>query len=87
MHGLELSEGAIVRALRRVAQAGQPLVQQVLAAIRASPRVYADETGLREDGANGSRWSFGTDRERYSVRGRRTKEIVDAVLGPPSRGC
>jgi transposase len=82
LHGLELSEGAIVAALRRVAQAGQAAVRQTLAAIRASPVVRADETGLRQDGTNGYLWSFGTPTARYYVRGGRNKEMVDQVLGP-----
>ena len=81
LHGLELSEGAIIGALQRVAAAGQASVEQIRATIRASPRVYADETGLREDGTNGYLWSFSTERERYFVRGGRNKEVVDEVLG------
>jgi transposase len=86
LHGLELSAGAIVGALHRVAAAGQASVEQIRAAMRASPRVYADETGLREDGTNGYLWSFSTERERYFVRGPRTKELVDEVLGPDFAG-
>ena len=86
LHGLELSEGALVAALRRVAQAGQATVQQSLAAIRASPVVHADETGLREDGTNGYLWSFSTPTARYYVHGRRDKAVVDAVLGPAFAG-
>jgi transposase len=86
LHGLELSQGAIVGALHRVAAVGQASVEQIRAAMRASPRVYADETGLREDGLNGYLWSFSTERERYFVHGRRTKEVVDAVLGPDFGG-
>lgn len=85
-HHLELSEGAIVGALRRVAQAGQPRVEQTLAAIRASPVVHADETGLREDGRNGSLWSFSTPTQRSYCHGRRDKSVVDAVLGPDFAG-
>ncbi len=86
LHQLELSEGAIVAALRRVAAAGQPRVAQVLAAIRASPHVQADETGLRQDGTNGYLWSFSTPTERYYMHGRRDKTVVDAVLGPTFAG-
>jgi transposase len=86
LHGLDLSEGAIVAALRRVATAGQPLVEQIRAAIRASPSVHADETGLREDGANGYLWGFSTPTERFYVHGRRDKAMVDAVLGPAFAG-
>jgi transposase len=86
LHGLELSQGAIVGALQRVAAVGQATVAEIRATIRASPRVYADETGLREDGTNGYLWSFSTERERYFVHGRRTKEVVDEVLGPNFAG-
>ncbi len=86
LHQIEVSEGAIVAGLRRVAAAGQPLVEQVRAAIRASPVVHADETGLREDGANGYLWSFSTPTERYYVRGTREKTVVDQVLGPAFAG-
>jgi len=86
VHGLELSVGAIVAALHRVAAAGAGTVAQIHAAIRASPRVYAAETGLRQAGINGYLWSFSTERARLFVHGRRTKEVVDAVLGPNFTG-
>jgi hypothetical protein len=47
--------------------------------------MYADETGLREDGTNSSLWSFSIARERYFVHGRRTKELVDEVPMTPPR--
>lgn len=81
VHQLELSEGAIVGALHRVAAAGSGFRDQVQAAIRASPWVQADETGLRQDGVNGYLWSFGTTTERLYVHGGRVKELVDQVLG------
>ncbi len=86
VHGLELSTGATVGALQRVAAVGVAAVDQIRAAIRASPVVCADETGLREDGTNGYLWSFSTEWERYVVRGGRNKEVVDQVLGPAFAG-
>jgi transposase len=86
LHGLELGVGTIVAALHRVAEAGTATVVAIREAIRASPRVHADETGLRQDGTNGYLWSFSTERERYFVHGRRTKEMVDDVLGPAFAG-
>lgn len=86
VHGLELSAGAIVGALHRVAAAGAASLDRIRAAIRASPVVCADETGLREDGTNGYLWGFSTPRERYFVRGGRNKEVVDDVLGPAFAG-
>jgi hypothetical protein len=85
-HGLELSIGAIVGALHRVAARGQGLAGRVLARVRASPVVHADETGWREAGANGYAWTFSTPTERYFVRGGRDKAVVDAVLGPTFAG-
>ena len=40
----------------------------ILDRIRASPVVHADETGWREDGANGYVWTFSTPTERYFLR-------------------
>ena len=54
--------------------------------LRAGPVVHADETGLRQDGANGYLWSFSTPTERSFVRGGRSKEVVDEVLGPAFAG-
>jgi transposase/uncharacterized coiled-coil protein SlyX len=86
LHGLEVSVGAIIGALQRVAAVGQAPADGIRAQIRASPQVYADETGLRQDGTNGYLWSFSTARERCFVHGRRTKEVVDEVLGPTFGG-
>lgn len=86
VHGLELSVGAITGVLQRVAARGAGAVAAIQGAIRGSPVVHADETGLREDGVNGYLWSFSTPTERYFVRGRRTKEVVDDVLGPDFTG-
>lgn len=86
IHGLELSVGAIVGVLERVATRGAGAVEAILATIRGSPVVQADETGFREDGANGYLWSFSTPTERYFVRGRRDRAMVDAVLGSDFTG-
>ena len=86
VHGLELSVGAIVGALERVATRGASTVETILTTIRGSPMVQADETGFREDGVNGYLWSFSTPTERYYVRGRRDRAMVDAVLGPDFAG-
>jgi transposase len=80
-HQVRLSVGALVGALTRVAQHGQGVLRQLLARLRASPVVNADETGWREDGTNGYVWTFCTPRVRYFVRRGRNKEVVDEVLG------
>ena len=86
VHGVELSVGAIVGAFQRVAERGEAAVAAIQLAIRASPVVHADETGLREDGTNGYLWSFSTPTERYFVRAGRHKEVVDVVLGSTFTG-
>ena len=52
----------------------------MLEQVRASPVVQADETGWREDGANGYVWTFSTPTERYFLRRGRGKAVVDEVL-------
>jgi transposase len=86
VHGLDLSVGAVVGAVARVAQRAAPLVDQIQAAIRASPVVHADETGLREAGTNGDAWTFSTPTERYFVRGTREKAVLTAALGEAFAG-
>lgn len=80
-HALHLSVGALVSVLKRVAAHGAALVAQIRNQIRGSPVVNVDETGWREDGTNGSVWTFCTPAARYFVRRGRNKEVVDEVLG------
>ena len=48
---------------------------------RQAPVRHADETGWRENGVNRYVWVFCSLTERVFAFGRRTKEMVDAVLG------
>jgi hypothetical protein len=80
VHGLELSVGALVGALRQVARAGQPTVAALQAHVQASPVVHADETGWREAGHNGFIWTFSTPDSCYLTHGGRGKDMVDRVL-------
>lgn len=80
VHQLHLSVGGIVQVIHQAAQQAQPAVAQVLERIRASPVVHADETGWRQDGANGYVWTFSTPTERYFLRRGRGKGVVDEVL-------
>ena len=80
VHQLHLSVGGIVQVIHRAAQQAQVAVAEVLERIRASPVVQADETGWRQDGANGYVWTFSTPTERYFLRRGRHKEVVDEVL-------
>ena len=80
MHGVELSVGALVGALRQVARVGQPTVTALAAQVCASPVVHADETGWREAGRNGFIWTFTTPDSCYLVHGGRGKGMLDRVL-------
>jgi hypothetical protein len=86
VHGLDLSVGALVGAVAGVAARAAPLVGQIRAAIRASPVVHADETGLRENGKNGYAWTFSTPTDRLFVRGTREKAVLERELGPAFAG-
>jgi hypothetical protein len=80
-HDLRLSVGALVQARKRVADAGADLIAGIRRQIGRSAVVHADETGWRENGQNGSVWSFSTPEARYFTRAGRNKEVVGEVLG------
>lgn len=85
-HDLHLSVGTITGLSQRVARTAEPAVVAIRDQIRASPAVYADETGWRTDGHNGSIWTFSTPQARLFLHGRRTKDMVDTALGPDFDG-
>jgi len=62
VHQLDLSLGAIVRAIQGVARQGQPAVRGILEQVRASPVVHADETGWRVNGQGAWLRCFTNDR-------------------------
>jgi transposase len=80
VHQLHLSVGGIVQIIHGVAQRAKPAVVEIVECIRASPVVHADETGWRQDGANGYVWTFSTATEQYFLRRGRDKGVVDEVL-------
>jgi hypothetical protein len=85
-HGLDLSVGAIVGALRTLAARAETVVERQLAAIRGSPVVHADETGWRENGANGFAWTLSTPQARYFVHGGRDRGVLETALGTDFAG-
>jgi transposase len=86
VHALPLSVGALVGAVRTVADRAARAVEAGLAAIRASPVVHADETGWREGGGNGYAWTLSTPTARYFVRGSRERAVLEEALGPDFGG-
>ncbi|HUS16508.1 MAG TPA: IS66 family transposase [Chloroflexia bacterium] len=86
VHGLRLSQGALVGAVRTVARQGAVAAAQIQEQVRASPVVHADETGWRETGRNGYVWTFSTPTARTFQYGTRAGSMVDAALGPAFAG-
>ena len=84
---LKLSLGEIVRVLQVVGQRAAGTVASLLEELRQSPLVHADETGWRENGANGYLWSFSNEKLHYLVRRHsRASEVVRGVLGEAFSG-
>lgn len=87
VHGLQLSEGALVAILQRTAEKGKPRYHKLLTTIRGSPHVHGDETGGRENGRNGYWWSFNTKTAHFMLyRKSRGKQVVEEVLGEDFEG-
>jgi hypothetical protein len=90
VHGLQLSRGAIVDLLRRVAQLAEPAVADLQAQAQASPILHADETGWREDGQHGYVWLLttpGPEPVCYFERdASRSHAVFDRLRGPTFAG-
>lgn len=84
--GLQLSQGALVDVVRRLADHATSMVEEITATIRGSPVVHADETGWREDGRNGYVWTFSTPDARLFLRGSRARAMLTTGLGDAFAG-
>ena len=83
----EPQRGPTVALTRGVAQRGRQEYARLQEEIRASPVVYGDETGWREDGRNGYLWSFSTPKARYfTYRSSRSRHVVEEALGEEFEG-
>jgi transposase len=82
LQGLGVCAGAVSRQLRRLAGWLDPYYGRVLLALRASPRVNADETGWRTDGRNGFLWTVtGPRHTLYHVDDGRGGRVIERLLG------
>jgi transposase len=80
--GLRISEGAIASALARLAARAQPEVDTIREAVRASPTINSDETGVRVDGRNWWHWVFQVPTASYHVIApSRGADVVMGFLG------
>jgi transposase len=77
--GLRISEGAIAAALTRLATRAEPEVATIREAVRASPAINSDETGVRVDGRNWWHWVFQVPTASYHVIA--PSRGADVVLG------
>ena len=78
---LGLSVGDLVALVRGVARLGQEEYNQLQQEIRASPVVYGDEMGWREDGRHGYLWSFSNPEVRcFLRRASRGRQVVAEVF-------
>lgn len=85
--GLAITEGAIHKALQRLALHMGLEAQQVLEAVRSALIKHADETGWTVNGVGHWLWSFLTRRFAYvKVDKSRGSKIPKAVLGDPFTG-
>ena len=85
--GLGLSVGELTALTRGAAEHGREEYDRLRQEIRASPVVYRDETGWRQDGRNGYLWSFSTPEVRYFLyRPGRGRTVVEEVLGDEFEG-
>lgn len=84
--GVQVSEGALVAMVQRVAERAEPRITAMRESIRASPVLHADETGWRQGGRNGYVWTFSTPQEQLFVRGSRAKGMLTEMVGDDYAG-
>jgi transposase len=79
---LSVSPGAIARQVQRVAGWLEADREQLLLELRASPQVYADETGWRTHGRNGYLWVITSPTHTlFHVDKSRSGEVIRDLLG------
>jgi transposase len=85
--GLTVTEGAIHKALQRLALHLKLEAEQVIAAVRNAPAKHADETGWTVNGVGHWLWSFVTQRFTYiKVDKSRGSQVPMDILGDPFKG-
>src|SRR5215211_2930681 len=85
--GLQISEGGIDGALRRLAERARPTYEAIGARVRAGPVIGSDETGARVAEQNAWHWVFQTpDASYHVIVRRRNAEVIAAFLGETRPG-
>lgn len=90
LHDLHLSVGEIVELAHAVRQQLQGVADHLLVAVRAQVAVHQDETGWRENGANGYIWTTACDGphavRHYVYSPSRGHQVPLRLLGPDFAG-
>jgi transposase len=85
-YDLSLSNGEIVEILHKISNLTKPKYDNILASIKTSPFICADETGLRENGVNGYIWNFSNSKNQIIIyRKSRGSKVVREILGEGGR--
>jgi transposase len=88
--GLQISHGGLVGVLQRLRRLLEPAFQALLGQARASPLLHMDETGWRENGANGYIWELATGGPHpvrlYVHDPSRAGAVMERLLGGQFRG-
>jgi transposase len=85
--GLSLSTALINQCVHEAARAVEPVVEQeILTTVRDVELAYADETSWKEHGKLLWLWVFTCATATFFIVGRRTREMVQQVLGESFRG-
>lgn len=80
--GLYLSVATINQCIHEAGRAVEPVVEnEILEAVRQAELVYADETGWKEHGQALWLWVFSCATATLFIVGRRTRKLVQHVLG------
>jgi hypothetical protein len=80
--GLTVCAGAITRQVQRIACWLEAEFEDVKLQVRASPQVYADESGWRTDGHNGYIWTAATPTQTlYHIDDSRGGKVIRELLG------
>lgn len=82
LFGLDISRGALVNIINRVAEKLGPEVKKILQELRKSYMVQSDETGARVNGKNQWQWVFIGDNGTYHViADSRSAQVIKDVMG------
>lgn len=85
--GLSITRGGLAQILQRIAKRASPSYEEIVAHVRASSLVGADETGLRQDGVSGWAWLVRTDTASlFRIELSRGAWVADQMLGANFNG-